>query len=296
VRVETKAMENRKALVVIVWKARPEAAERKVLLLHLNPGRGAFWQPVTGSVEEGESYAEGALREAQEETGLQFDRHPQYLGLESVFPSRHGGMSRERCFLLPIYGGNAPPSPKLDGHEHDDFSWLAPEEAAARVKYPGNAQAIQRAAGGIAPLFLSRAGNFHQDGEEVTHERTSELLHASLERKSSGLFTVRLGQEEVDVVVEDTPLFVKSYDNQSGTLLLANGKRETLRPETLKARPDNSLVCETECGWPAVFLSAAYYSITGDIHEGSVAGEYVLHFLGREHRLLVPAEGERVNR
>ena len=277
-------MEFRKALVVIVWAQAP-GSPRKVLVLRLIPRRGGFWQPVTGKVEEGETYAEGALREAEEESGLKFERFPQYLGLESTFPGRDGYTVKERAFFLPLFGGKEPPAPTLDGKEHDAYEWLAPAEAAARVKWPGNRAAIERATSGASPLFLSKRGTFFQDGEEITHERTATLLHKSLARAGSG-WIVRVSGEELDVVLEDTPRFVVSYDREAGQMRLSNGESEPLDPATLRVRKEGGLVCRLANGWDAAFSSPAYYEIAKDVEE-SAAGDYVLHFRGRSHKLPV---------
>jgi 8-oxo-dGTP pyrophosphatase MutT (NUDIX family) len=278
-------MDFRKALVVIVWQKAPGQGEKKVLVLRLIPHRGGFWQPVTGKVEEGETYAEGALREATEESGLRFERHPQFLGLDYGFPGRNGVTVKEKGFFLPVFGGDAPPTPQLDGKEHDAFEWLSPAEAAARVKWPSNKTAIERAASGASPLFLSRRGSFFQDGEEVTHERTRELLHKSLAQAGRG-WIVRIAGEELDVVLEDTPRFVLSFDRETGSLSLSDGSAEELRPETLRVRDDHSLVCVLRNGLEAAFTSPAYYEISKDVEE-SVAGKYVLHFRGRSYPLAV---------
>jgi dATP pyrophosphohydrolase len=274
----------RKALVVIVWRSQPGAADVKVLILKLLGKRGGFWQTVTGGVEKGESFAEGALREAVEETGLRFDREPQYLGLEQTFESRHGSASNEKAFYLPVFGGSAPPEPKLDGKEHDEFAWITPAAAAAQVRYPFNARAIERASVGLPPLLLSRRGAFFQDGEEITHARTLALFHRSLVREKDGLFVVRCGEETLDVILEDSPRYVLSYDG--GSLKLSDGEAETLNPSSLRVRADNSLICTLANGWQATFLPAAYYEIAKCIRELS-AGKYVLHFLGRDHELRV---------
>jgi 8-oxo-dGTP pyrophosphatase MutT (NUDIX family) len=288
-------MEFRKALVVIVWAQVP-GSPRKVLVLRLIPRRGGFWQPVTGKVEDDETYAEGALREAEEESGLRFERFPQYLGLESSFPGRDGYTVKERAFFLPLFGGNEPPAPLLDGKEHDACEWLDPAEAAARVKWPANRAAIERATSGPSPLFLSKRGTFFQDGEEVTHERTAALLHKSLARAGSGwIVRVSTGgsaggrsdqthQEELDVVLEDTPRFVLSFDRDSGVMRLSSGDTELLDPMALRLRNEGGLVCRLANGWDAAFSSPAYYEIAKDIQE-SAAGDYVLHFLGRNYLL-----------
>lgn len=277
---------HRKALVVVVWRPKAGAAEKKVLLLRLLKDRGGFWQTVTGGIDEGESFAEGALREAREETGLRFEREPQYLGLEQEFASRHGGEAHEKAFFLPLFGGKQPPTPKLDGKEHDAFEWVEPAEAAARVKFPFNKQAIERASAGLAPLLLSKRGSFYQDGEEISHDRTAELFHRALTQEKDGGWTVRCEGESLDVILEDSPRYVRSYDRTSGAMVLSDGSREELRPETLRVRADNSLTCTIRNGWMATFLPSAYYEIAKDVAE-SVPGEYVLHFQGRAYQLPV---------
>lgn len=275
-------MTVRKALVVIVWAAKP-GTDKKVLVLRLNPDRGGYWQSVTGKVEEGESYSDGALREAEEETGLGFERQPQYLGLEQEFEGRWGP-AVERAFFLPIFGGKAPPRPTLDGKEHESYEWLDPEEAAARVKWPANKAAIERATTGASPLFLSRRGTFYQDGEEVTHARTVALLHKSLVKVGRNGWAVKVGNEELDVVLEHTPRFVLSYDREGGVMKLSDGTEEELDPESVLVHGEHGLTCKLECGWESAFSSPAYYEIAKDIEE-SAAGEYVLHFRGRSYRL-----------
>jgi 8-oxo-dGTP pyrophosphatase MutT (NUDIX family) len=273
-----------KALTVIVWKAEPGARDKRILVLKLTEKRGAFWQPVTGGVEEGETFAQAALREAEEETGLKFERQPQYLGLEYEFEGQHGP-AVERAFFLPVYGGEKPPTPRLDPREHTEYRWVLPREAAALVKYPANRQAIERSGQDLPPLFLTRRGVFLQEGEEISHERTAELLHSSLHRTPSGLFHVSIDDDELDVVVEDTPRFVRAYDRDSGKLKLSDGMEEALDPKTLRVRPDNTLVCQLRSGWGALFLSPAYYEIAKDIREES--GKYLLHFRGRDYDLSV---------
>jgi|GEM_PF-662393 len=272
-------MEFRKALVVILWQQAPGKGAKKVLVFKLIPRRGGFWQPVTGKIEEGESYAEGALREAEEESGLKFDRFPQYLGLESKFPGRDGHTVCEKAFFLPIFGGKEPPLPKLDGKEHDDSEWLSPADAVGRVKWPGNKAAIERASVGASPLFLSKRGAFFQDGEEVTHERTRELLHRSLKQQGT-MWIVEVGGESLDVILEDTPRFVLSYERENGAMILSDGSTEALRPETLQIRGDHSMVCELRSGMQATFTSPAYYELSKDVSDQG-PGHYFLSYRGQ---------------
>ncbi|MGZ3649522.1 MAG: NUDIX domain-containing protein [Bdellovibrionota bacterium] len=276
----------RKALVVIVWSPEPGSPEKKVLLLKLLESRGGFWQTVTGGVEKKESFAKGALREAEEETGLPFTRQPQFLGLEQKFVGRHGAEAQEHAFFLPLFGGAAPPTPKLDGKEHTAFEWVTPAEAAKRVKYPFNAAAIERAAAGLPPLLLTKRGAFFQEGEEITHENTARLFHRSLRREADGHYTVHCEGESLDVILEDNPRYVLAYSRDKGEIRLSDGSTEVLDPGSLRVRPDNSLVCTVSNGWPATFLSAAYYDISRDVAE-SGPDQYVLNFLGRRYDLRI---------
>ena len=55
----------------------------RVLLLHRRPERGNFWQPITGSIEDGEVPFATARRELNEETGN--DGMPEDIGLQQSF-------------------------------------------------------------------------------------------------------------------------------------------------------------------------------------------------------------------
>src|SRR4051812_7156859 len=74
---------------VQVWIYR--LAPFQVLLLKTNRSRGAFWQPVTGSVEDEESLPDAALREGCEESGLEFVGIPLSLERSFKFESSYDG-------------------------------------------------------------------------------------------------------------------------------------------------------------------------------------------------------------
>ena len=59
-------MPNLKVQVFVFTDTEP----RQYLLLRYNDQKGGYWQPVTGSVEAGETLEQAALRELWEETGL----------------------------------------------------------------------------------------------------------------------------------------------------------------------------------------------------------------------------------
>jgi len=122
--------------------------DHRVLLLHRKPERGNFWQPITGSMEEGESPLDTARREIIEETGHSGD--PQELDLlqsfmiESQFlESRYPApiIASEKGFVarlssqLPI---------RIDAEEHDDFGWFTFGEAYERIRWTDDREALER--------------------------------------------------------------------------------------------------------------------------------------------------------
>lgn len=113
------------------------------LLLQTRPDRGAFWQPVTGSVEEGESLEQAALREAHEETGLSFVSPFQTIPFQFEYQGRWGG-AREFGFGVEIQPyGDGFPAVKIDPREHSDSRWVTSEQAFSMLGYPSNAQMLE---------------------------------------------------------------------------------------------------------------------------------------------------------
>jgi 8-oxo-dGTP pyrophosphatase MutT (NUDIX family) len=269
-----------KVVCIVSWR-KPESSERLYLLLQTTNAREAFWQPVTGGVDEGENLTDAALREAMEETGLYFSRAPQNLGFSYEAQDRRGNPTRESCFHLSIVAEECP-TPKLDGIEHQAFGWFPLAEAMGKVRFSQNAKALEIAAQPL--LFLSKRGVFFQEGEEITHERTVKLLHEKLVKEGDH-FWVRLGSEQLEVIVEDTAKFITAYDASTGEIRTLSGRVEKLNPKSLQQRIDHSFVCNLSDGSDAIFLSRAHYELAESIKEES--GKYVFHFLGQVYPLRV---------
>ncbi len=115
-------------------------ADEYFLLLKTNPDRGGFWQPVTGSVEKGESIEAAAERELQEETG--FYQTPEPIGSSFKFEDRfrEGGEVEEHGFWVDLPG---PLEPELDGKEHEGFQWVTAEKAFTLLRYPSNVEMLK---------------------------------------------------------------------------------------------------------------------------------------------------------
>ncbi len=123
-----------------VWiLSRAESGEWRVLLLKTLPERGAFWQPVTGSIEDDEPIHKGALREAIEETGLPPLKNIEALGYEFSFEGKWGP-SHETAFFYETYPGC--PKVTLDANEHQGYQWVPLNEAIALLHYEPNRQAL----------------------------------------------------------------------------------------------------------------------------------------------------------
>lgn len=92
-------------------------AEEKVLLIfHRKLNK---WLPPGGHLDPNETPAEGARREAREETGLEIS----FINQENVWIERWNAKSFERPFMclleeIPAYGDKA-------AHQHIDFIYLA---------------------------------------------------------------------------------------------------------------------------------------------------------------------------
>ena len=122
------------------------------LVLRRSASRGGYWHSVAGALEEGESYAEAAVRELREETGLEatpvdaeraftysMDEEPEWRklaqpGVEEI---------AVRTFVV-----DAPPGwePELDW-EHDEHRWSTAEEAAELLFWPDVKQHFLAVAG-----------------------------------------------------------------------------------------------------------------------------------------------------
>jgi dihydroneopterin triphosphate diphosphatase len=130
----------RSVLVAIV-------APRQQTLLIERADVPGFWQSVTGSQEEGESFAQTAERELFEETGFVAREHGGLIDLlyenaYQIYPHwRHrypAGIThnRERCFALCLA---EPLAPTLAAREHVAHQWLPIHAACDRVASWSNA-------------------------------------------------------------------------------------------------------------------------------------------------------------
>jgi lipoyl(octanoyl) transferase len=120
----------------------------RVLLLHRKPERGNVWQPVTGSIEDGESPEACARRELFEETGQRAEIEP--IDLRQSFMIESSYLAAR--FPLPIvadqivFAAQLDPSAviHLDTDEHDGSGWFAFAEAYDKIKWTDDREALER--------------------------------------------------------------------------------------------------------------------------------------------------------
>lgn len=139
-------MEGRHKKVQIVIAALTPSGEWQCLILRTNKVRGHYWQNVTGSIDGDETFEEGALREAQEETGLPLegivDIHD--LGMPQTFFDRWKRKVVEHTFLVVC---EQQWKPVIHHEEHDDWRWLALSEITPNtLEWPSNSEALAKAA------------------------------------------------------------------------------------------------------------------------------------------------------
>jgi len=121
--------------------------DQRVLLLHRRPERGNFWQPITGSIEDGESAIECARREVVEETGhagepqemdlrQSFMIESQYLAARFPTPI----VADEIGFVLRMPATDI----RLDAAEHDDYGWFPFDEALSKIQWTDDREALEQ--------------------------------------------------------------------------------------------------------------------------------------------------------
>jgi lipoyl(octanoyl) transferase len=117
----------------------------EILLMRRSPGRilPGLWQCVSGSLEAGESVAEGAIRELIEETGFGPEHILGFFDLDQVNqfhePSFRAIVS-SAVFAVRVGAGAEP----VLSHEHDAMRWVSPPAALELAIWPAYRESIHR--------------------------------------------------------------------------------------------------------------------------------------------------------
>ena len=100
---------------------------------------GGFWQPVTGTVDDGESLTAAIYRELAEETGIS-DVISLSLELHSYTWQWRGNQEGTDHVFAAHIASSQPI--KLNPYEHDNYEWLDFDAALNRLKWPGNRESL----------------------------------------------------------------------------------------------------------------------------------------------------------
>lgn len=128
-----------------------------VLALRRAPGGRCpgSWETVHGTIEVGETPVQASVRELHEETGFAPLRLYNVSRVEAFYEHRS-----DEIALIPVFAAfvSERRPPRLS-NEHDQATWLAPAEAAARFSWPRERRALED----IVSLFGKGGGGLLDD-------------------------------------------------------------------------------------------------------------------------------------
>lgn len=138
-----------RSIQVVIFAGSREA--RRYLLLRRVPEHGAFWQSVTGSLEDGEAHAQAAIREVAEETGLSVIEDD-LINLDVVNTFEIAPLWRKRyapgvthneevCFALSVDEFE----PVIDSLEHEAYVWVNYDDAIKMAYWESTKRALAAA-------------------------------------------------------------------------------------------------------------------------------------------------------
>ncbi len=136
---------------------REEEGARRYLLVRSALTRRPIWEFPKGGVEAGETDAEAAERELQEEAGVSVGDYRVVDGFEEeeryVFTQGRGEGRTLIVKRVVYYLAEALTSEVRISHEAEDFRWATFEEAQRLLRFPGKRIVLER-----AETMISRAG------------------------------------------------------------------------------------------------------------------------------------------
>jgi 8-oxo-dGTP pyrophosphatase MutT (NUDIX family) len=140
----------------------------EILLLRRAPGRilPGLWQCVSGSLEDDDRVAVGALRELREETAFGPDEIEAFYDLDLVnqfHEPSYDAIVTAAVFAVRISPGSEPTL----SHEHDAARWLPIDEAHAEVVWPGYRKAIERIRDDLSDLERASWFELTFEGDRV---------------------------------------------------------------------------------------------------------------------------------
>jgi len=138
-----------RSVQIVVFADGPEG--RHYLLLKRGESQGGFWQPVTGSLEMGETHKQAAVREVREETGIQA-REDALIDLKLINTFEIAPQWRRKyapgithnvevCFALEVRQCEV----IVDSLEHDTYIWAGYERCRGMLYWESSKLAFAAA-------------------------------------------------------------------------------------------------------------------------------------------------------
>lgn len=124
---------------IMVFLYRITNGEPEYLLLKRNHELGGYWQPVTGFIEAPETNRQAALRELQEETGVEI--------YESIFDPKHYfffDMNGIPCSVSVLAVKVGPETDVSLSYEHTEYAWLPYNKARKRLYWENNRETLDK--------------------------------------------------------------------------------------------------------------------------------------------------------
>lgn len=134
-------------------------------------------------------------------------------------------------------------------------------------------------------IYVDNEANWFHNGSLIINKAIYQLFYNHVSRDEKGRYLITMGDEQCCLEVEDTLYVVVSIDFLSSDddnpermeILLNDGSRECLVPETLWIGMDNIMYCMVREGlYPARFLRPAYYMLAQHIGEDEETGDFYL--------------------
>jgi lipoyl(octanoyl) transferase len=133
-----------RSISALTWRRSQDGLQ--ILMMLRQPEQGFWWSSVTGMLEPGESMESGAVREVQEETGLNgtlrtldfshtFWVDPTLIGL----PPGEPRFNTETCFQMEV---PSDADVRLCMEEHSEYRWCSIPEASSLMRWEGSLAAL----------------------------------------------------------------------------------------------------------------------------------------------------------
>ena len=147
----------------------------------------------------------------------------------------------------------------------------------------------------LAPfgLVLHHDGRWSHEGQPILNRKLREKFDRSVVYlRPEAKYVVQLGYFRGQIEIEEAGFFVRSMELESGQIVLSDGSRENLRPETLRPSSiDGALLCQVKDDLAADGLPARFsHSSQADLLAAVEAeGSEVFLVLAGGRRALPPA-------